>query len=960
MTFSDITTTMTNCAKSINGLATQMSTQLNNQFGPTIDKVKDGVDVLQAGKDVVSSVVKDVTGENVTIDNIQKGASDFDEKWDSFAEKVNEVYNSTSPSNQTNILESFAKNNFGNEIYNLGSAVKNELPGVLEGISDYKKAIDGFKTDTKTAEDTANKIKNGADRIVKATEEVAKALNNAVTTCTGKGIPVLTTLSNLGGSTAVSNLNNVFNLGVTGATAATAVNQLKDSIKKGDLRGITDSMAKGATTVNGLLSQLNQLVPGFPNAQIPTQITNSILRLKDGQAIYDAAGSMLTALVADASGHVSVSTLAALTEHFDKNWDTFSAKIDALFQITPNSGKQSVLETLAKNMFGENVFYAGGAIKRQLPGVLKGITGVQDAINQFGGSYRNPIEAATKIRNGVEKMVRAIEKIGQSLNGIVKGVQGKNGTGYKILDVMGNLGDTKGIKALDTVLRIGGGGAAVVGNAGTLADAIKNKDIKGAVAAVKKTIDDIKKLTKKGDASGLTGGAAPLNKNTIPNQDNSQSPNPNNSHGNSAQSNSYVCSGATMRCTMGEKPAKLTVLPSRTAFLCNQPPMGNISDHKSMVNLAPFGRCRSLGFPATASATAAHHGHLTPMPCVHNTPTPWTVGKTDYLVKGEPALLKNCKCQCMWGGTISIIDDGQKNTGAADLSKVARQTTDALNKKNTQKQDDIIERSEDEVIATDAFGMKRETVLDGIQFALDLAGLVPVVGAAADLTNAAIYAVRGDKANAAFSLMAAVPGVGDAATAAKMVNKGIKVAKSIEKSAEITAAASKVTKNVPTPVAANMGTKVEKASQSVSKDALREARLNKLGPNAKAGGEETLYDTIDNSQKGKLLEITKKGKGLGELNNNTQLSLLDYTKKKIEGAQKNGKMDIDDIDISQYGKNPDNPFITNGEKLSPIKSNEIHTEPIKTNTEKNLKQTKDALEADEKSRNHIVKLDYMS
>ena len=128
---------------------------------------------------------------------------------------------------------------------------------------------------------------------------------------------------------------------------------------------------------------------------------------------------------------------------------------------------------------------------------------------------------------------------------------------------------------------------------------------------------------------------------------------------------SYVCSGATMKCSMGTSQAKLTVLPSRTVFLTGQP-MANISDHISMVNLAPFGRCRSL------SATAANHGSLTPMPCMHNTPFPWMGGKNDYIVKDDPALLKSSTCQCMWGGTISITDDGQTSTGAADLSRTNR------------------------------------------------------------------------------------------------------------------------------------------------------------------------------------------------------------------------------------------------------------------------------------------------
>lgn len=88
-----------------------------------------------------------------------------------------------------------------------------------------------------------------------------------------------------------------------------------------------------------------------------------------------------------------------------------------------------------------------------------------------------------------------------------------------------------------------------------------------------------------------------------------------------------------------------------------------------MVNLAPFGLCRSLGYPATASATAAAHGHLTPMPCMHNTPAPWIGGKIDYLVKGQPALLQSCKCQCMWGGTISLINNGQVGEGAEGVNE---------------------------------------------------------------------------------------------------------------------------------------------------------------------------------------------------------------------------------------------------------------------------------------------------
>jgi len=235
---------------------------------------------------------------------------------------------------------------------------------------------------------------------------------------------------------------------------------------------------------------------------------------------------------------------------------------------------------------------------------------------------------------------------------------------------------------------------------------------------------------------------------------------------------SYVCSGATMRCSMGTSPAKLTVLPSRTVFLTGQP-MANISDHLSMVNLAPFGRCRSLGFPSTASATAANHGTLTPMPCMHNTPFPWMGGKDDYKIKSDAALLKSSTCQCMWGGTISITDDGQHGEGTQWVSK------------SQQDEFDKEQKSTEEV--------DENAVLDGIQIALDVAGFVPGFGAIPDLTNAAISALRGNWAEAGLSVLAAVPIIGDAAAGAKLAGKGLKIAKDVNKTRK--AALAKEAKN---------------------------------------------------------------------------------------------------------------------------------------------------------------------
>lgn len=134
-------------------------------------------------------------------------------------------------------------------------------------------------------------------------------------------------------------------------------------------------------------------------------------------------------------------------------------------------------------------------------------------------------------------------------------------------------------------------------------------------------------------------------------------------------SDSYVTSKAILKCSCGDRVAQLTVYPDRTVFLTGKP-MANISDHISMYNIAPFGKCHTVCFPPTGAATAANHGRLTPMPCVPGTDTDWINGKDDYIIKGKPALLKSSFCRCKWGGIITVTNDGQIGEGSEWIQKI--------------------------------------------------------------------------------------------------------------------------------------------------------------------------------------------------------------------------------------------------------------------------------------------------
>ncbi|MCM3359019.1 HNH endonuclease [Psychrobacillus sp. MER TA 171] len=67
---------------------------------------------------------------------------------------------------------------------------------------------------------------------------------------------------------------------------------------------------------------------------------------------------------------------------------------------------------------------------------------------------------------------------------------------------------------------------------------------------------------------------------------------------------------------------------------------------------------------------------------------------------------------------------------------------------------------------------KENKLLDGFQFVLDVAGLIPVYGEIADGLNGVIYYARGDKLNAGLSFAAMIPVAGWGSTATKFANKG--------------------------------------------------------------------------------------------------------------------------------------------------------------------------------------------
>lgn len=120
-----------------------------------------------------------------------------------------------------------------------------------------------------------------------------------------------------------------------------------------------------------------------------------------------------------------------------------------------------------------------------------------------------------------------------------------------------------------------------------------------------------------------------------------------------------VVMGATLKCTFGATPSALVVVPQGGLVAVKGPLAANIMAHKPLVNILPFGVCSSLAFPATATATTAALGVLTPMPCIPATVAPWVPGSPTLMINNSPALNHTSLCNCLWGGVITVTNPGQ-------------------------------------------------------------------------------------------------------------------------------------------------------------------------------------------------------------------------------------------------------------------------------------------------------------
>jgi len=181
---------------------------------------------------------------------------------------------------------------------------------------------------------------------------------------------------------------------------------------------------------------------------------------------------------------------------------------------------------------------------------------------------------------------------------------------------------------------------------------------------------------------------------------------------------------------------------------------------------------------------------------------------------------------------------------------------------------------------TEEEGITGEQVLDGIQLGLDVVGLIPIVGEAADIISAGISLARGDYVGAGLSLLSAIPFVGYLGTAGKGARYGAKMAEASGKAAK--EAADKVAKEAAEKKARDAAARKQKQGAKI-----KPKKLPKKKPECFAPRKSKKYKKMSEAeQKEYLREYDRQLKRQENALNNMSAKDFANARSKFDAAKK--------------------------------------------------------------------------
>lgn len=152
--------------------------------------------------------------------------------------------------------------------------------------------------------------------------------------------------------------------------------------------------------------------------------------LKASESVLDSVGTIID----DLNEGAKPENISKVAKDFDAQWDNAVEKIT---KVVSGNTSDKFIEGWTRSKVGDTVFDVVGSMKRGASDAIAGVGEYMSLGETFGGSWRNPEEAAKKITKGVNQVIDATQKVSSLLSNMSKAMGGK-GELFGLHDIQSN------------------------------------------------------------------------------------------------------------------------------------------------------------------------------------------------------------------------------------------------------------------------------------------------------------------------------------------------------------------------------------------------------------------------------------------------------------------------------------------------------------------------------------------
>lgn len=161
---------------------------------------------------------------------------------------------------------------------------------------------------------------------------------------------------------------------------------------------------------------------------------NLVETLEDGLKASESVLGSVGTIIDDLNEGAKPENISKVAKDFDTQWDS---AIEKITKVVSGNTSDKFIEGWTRSKVGDKLFDVVGSMKRGASDAIAGVGEYMSLGETFGGSWRNPEEAAKKITKGVNQVIDATQKVSSLLSNMSKAMGGK-GELFGVHDIQSN------------------------------------------------------------------------------------------------------------------------------------------------------------------------------------------------------------------------------------------------------------------------------------------------------------------------------------------------------------------------------------------------------------------------------------------------------------------------------------------------------------------------------------------